>query len=188
MHTIYDTHIQINTQVTQSTQAHKIPQYTTHRPVGHIAPCAQTITHQCAPLLFSPCAQILDPRNTMLNTQPYTRKACGPCIALKTKCSQTFPCERCVRKGVECVAVVRKPRQRKSKPYPSLSVPHLSILLIFLFPLLSHPSISSLLLPFSSPGLFSFVTFCHSRHSLLFSWSCFPSLRANFFDLYLLWR
>lgn len=48
--------------------------------------------------------------------QPYTRKACGPCISLKTRCDHARPCARCLRKGIDCVDVARKPRQKKEKP------------------------------------------------------------------------
>eukprot|EP00026_Physarum_polycephalum_P005705 Phypoly_transcript_05740.p1 GENE.Phypoly_transcript_05740~~Phypoly_transcript_05740.p1 ORF type:complete len:541 (+),score=136.62 Phypoly_transcript_05740:126-1748(+) len=59
----------------------------------------------------------------MSEAHPYTRKACGPCIALKAKCTHTRPCERCVRRGVECVDVVRKPRQKKPKvPVTALQI------------------------------------------------------------------
>jgi hypothetical protein len=54
---------------------------------------------------------------SMLPAQQCARKACGPCIALKAKCTQTRPCERCVGKGLDCVEVPRKPRQKKHKQY-----------------------------------------------------------------------
>eukprot|EP00026_Physarum_polycephalum_P010503 Phypoly_transcript_10667.p1 GENE.Phypoly_transcript_10667~~Phypoly_transcript_10667.p1 ORF type:complete len:350 (+),score=39.00 Phypoly_transcript_10667:191-1240(+) len=41
--------------------------------------------------------------------QPFKRKACGPCIALKAKC-EGRPCVRCVRRGALCYDVARKPR------------------------------------------------------------------------------
>lgn len=53
---------------------------------------------------------------------PKTSRACDRCKAKKTRCTGTFPCQKCSRRGISCTYDSRYARGRLPTPQPSITV------------------------------------------------------------------